>query len=342
MCKKCYSPKVPRTRDCDNCQEAKSSSLFNSSRSSTCNDCLSDPEYKRTCSKCNEDKTFMDHFPGYGNVCKKCYNKKPTAYKICKGCNKEKVKAEFRKAYEYCKECEDNGTKKEIKCNECGITKPSENFPPNRRKCRDCLRSHGREYRQTTTKAQEWYDNNKEKMASLQKNWYEDNKVDIRKKQSKRYYEDPEYKEIKLYRAKLSAFVHKKSHTCSFLRADHDLFINWMTHCFGDDMCMNNYPQIWHIDHVLPLDLRYRQKESAWCWQIIEEEDAFDILFAWFNTFPLPPSVNRTKGTTISYKHLIKHLRTLTAFVKENHIEKTPPYYHYVRVIRRIINELRK
>ena len=70
----------------------------------------------------------------------------PINNRVCYGCDKEKLKTDFR---------------------------------GNRAKCLECERADGRTYRQGETgkeKAVQWVENNQERMTQLQATWYQENK----------------------------------------------------------------------------------------------------------------------------------------------------------------------
>lgn len=339
VCRKCSYEPVIRKRSCTKCEQEKEVSSF-APRSVVCIECMEDPEVfvERECTKCNETKSLKDDFRKGSWICKKCQNKKQPVTRQCKGCGEIKKRAEYKKAQEYCLDCEGKGVSIEKTCRDCGETKSSDMFRPNRRKCTDCERSNGRNYRRVTTKAKEWAENNKERLTELQKDWYEANKPSIRERELKRMKEDPIFREIKNYRTCIGQFYRTKTKTSRDLATTKDNFLKWMEFSFEDGMTLENHRNGWHIDHVLPLELKFKYKPSEWCWKIIEEEDAFDCLYTWYNTFPLFPKDNRSKSQSIKGERLITHLKHLQEYIRQNKIQKDEHYFKYVNLVQKIVD----
>jgi len=267
--------------------------------------------------------------------------------KNCVGCNEEKDKKAFRRNQIICQECEVNP---EIvydkKCVDCGETKPSNNFREikvkgvsrgTRTECCDCEKKDGRNYRRTTTKAKEWVENNPEKMAALQKKSYEENKPLIRQQEKDRFENDPLFREIKTYRSVTSSFLLGRTKTNLKLGdITRQQFIDWLEFCFTDEMTVENHHKVWHIDHVLPLDMLKDNEENA----IIHEENARACIFAWYNTMPLTIKENRKKSSDISKEHLISHLKNLKSYHKQKKIQKTDGFYKYKKVTQKILDNM--
>lgn len=339
VCRKCsYKPTI-HTKSCVSCKKEKELSSF-TQRSDVCKDCMEDPEVylERRCTVCDEVKSLKDDFPKRSWRCKKCSNKKPSVNRTCKGCGESKKRADFKRGQEYCLLCENKNVSKEKTCRECGLVKPDDEFRPNRRKCKDCERKHGRNYRRTTTTAKAWAENNKEQMKHLQKEWYETNKPEIRQKERKRMQEDPIFREIKTYRTSMGKFYRGVIQQNHQVATNKDNFLEWLEFSFAEGMDFKNHGTEWQIDHVLPLELKFKYRPNEWCWKIIEEEDAFDCLYMWYNTFPLFSADNRSKSQTINGKVLIAHLKHLQTYIKHHKIEKDKNYFRYVNLINKIID----
>ena len=205
--------------------------------------------------------------------------------------------------------------------------------------CLDCERSSGREYRQSTTKAKEWADGNKNRMAELQSQWYEKNKSQIRRKE-REMKKDDQFRTVKSYRRCVGHFFNGDSKSNKHLAATRDNFILWLKFCFRDDMSLKNHHKVWHIDHVLPLDLLSDTCKTS-CVDIVRyNPDSQKLLFSWYNTYPLDKNKNRIKSNNVDVKTLSKHLRKLRKFLKANkNIEKDELYYSYVKLVRLVIED---
>ena len=266
--------------------------------------------------------------------------------KTCVGCNQEKDKKSFRRNQIICQECEVNP---EIvydkKCVDCGEVKKSNNFREiklkgvsrgTRTECNDCEKKDGRNYRRTTTKAAEWNEKNSERMAVLQKKRYEDNKPLIRQQEKERIISDPLFKEVKTYRTTISHLLAGKAKINQRLGGiTRQEFIDWLEFCFTDEMTIENHHEVWHIDHVLPLNMLKEDGNS-----IIHEEEARDCIFAWYNTMPLIIKENRKKSATISTEHLISHLKRLKSYHEQTKTQKTDGFYKYKKVTQKILDNM--
>ena len=264
-----------------------------------------------------------------------------TKEKECIACEETKSNGEFRRGQTVCKDCEnDPDVYYEKKCRDCSEMKPNDLFRKNRRMCLDCERSNGREYRQSTTKAKDWAGNNKERMTELQSQWYEKNKTKIRQKESARYAEDKQFRIVKTYRLSISQMLRgdlKRNKGLGLSRSD---YIVWLEFCFRDDMNLENHHEIWHVDHVLPLDLLNDTCKTKCVGIIRDNPDSQELLFSWYNTYPLEKVKNRIKSNNIDVKTLSKHIRKLRKFLKINKKEKDELYYNYVKLVRQIIKEM--
>jgi len=261
--------------------------------------------------------------------------------KDCIACKETKPNGDYRRGQLVCKNCEnDPNVYYEKKCRDCDEMKPNNLFRKNRKLCLDCERSNGREYRHSTTKAKEWTENNKERMAELQSRWYEDNKSKIRQKEYDRLDTDLQFRTVKFYRDSISRMLNGVTKSNKNLCITRDKYISWMEFCFKDGMSLENHHKVWHIDHVLPLDLLYDTCKTKCVGIIRSNPDSQKLLFSWYNTYPLDKDTNRIKSNNVDTKTLSKHLRKLRKFLKINkNVEKNELYFNYVKLVRQVIEE---
>jgi hypothetical protein len=261
--------------------------------------------------------------------------------KECIACEETKPNSEYRRGQPVCKECEnDPDVHYEKRCRDCNDMKSNDLFRKNRKMCLDCERSFGREYRQTTTKAKDWAEENKERMTELQSQWYEKNKKKIRQKESTRLKEDKQFRVIKSYRISISQMMRGEIKRNKGLGLSRCNYVIWLEFCFRDDMSLENHHEVWYIDHVLPLDLLLDTCKTKCVGIVRDNSDSQKLLFSWYNTYPLDKGTNRIKSNNVDAKTLYKHLRKLRKFLKANKKEKDELYYSYVKLVRQIIEEM--
>lgn len=262
--------------------------------------------------------------------------------KLCKKCSIEKTLDLFRvrngKLFSYCRQCECEinkelraRKKKEKlekdalikegkieaemkKCKSCGEEKLniSENFRPQRGKCLDCERASGRGYRTSEhgqEKSKQWNEENSERMKELQANYYMKNKKIIREKQKERYYNDPNYKLKKKIQRDIQLYIHhyinfgfKKNENLEFLNCNHEILIKWIKFSFQEGFTFGNYPELWHVDHVIPLGM------------FDLSDDSTHNVLNWRNISPLKGKENMNKKANIKQEQLQTHYTKLIEF----------------------------
>jgi hypothetical protein len=72
---------------------------------------------------------------------------------------------------------------------------------------------------------------------------------------------------------------------------------------------MDNYGDVWHIDHVIPLS-----KFD------LEKEENIELAFNWRNTMPLAANENLSKNNKILPQQIKEHFETLKTYHKDNNI----------------------
>ncbi len=236
------------------------------------------------CKKCGNDKG--NDFRKHRFVCRECDNK--TARN-----NWEKLKLKKKPDFIICVKCE----------------KTTSDFNINRKKCNDCIREYGRNYRQQKPeKAKTWSDNNKEKHKDLQNKWYIENKEIIRDKEIQKYKNDIDYKYIKNHRTYVrSLYVNEKKHEYkknkSYIDCSKTLFIKWIS--YQTNIKIQNA----ELDHVIPC-YTYKIK-------LFDKE----IVFTWMNIRIIDKQKNMKKNKYLNIKDLEEHREILHKFCTENNIE---------------------
>lgn len=141
-----------------------------------------------------------------------------------------------------------------------------------------------------------WYRENPEKAKQIRADYYQKNKENIKKKRVERYKNDIKFRITCILRGRLKESIRKyrdkgakyKS-AMVLLGCDMDEFIKYIESMFRDGMKWENYGDMWHIDHKMPINsFDMTNKE--------EQEKCFHYT----NLQPLLAKENLSKGCKIS------------------------------------------
>jgi hypothetical protein len=246
---------------------------------------------------------------------------------ICTVCKLDKGD-DFRKARKVCreccniKECEKRKLAKEkekpeyIICNVCKERKTD--FRINRGKCMDCEREHGRNYRKTTDKAKIWSENNRERMSELQHNWYDKNKKEIRKQLNERMSSDENFKEIMTHRHSLCRILRGVTNKSKYLNCNSKQLQDWLSFKFTEEMTLDNYGEVWTIDHVIPVNLVLRGT--------IEKDICFDYL----NLQPVLKNDNLRKNKHVTLEECQQHLEKVKKYIEIRNLDDECEYVNHL------------
>lgn len=291
------------------------------------------PPGTRKCYCCNRFLPDIK-FGGRGNKCSNC---RKGRYKTCKACGDAGDSSIFRRGQEICRTCEFKGAIVDRECRGCGETKPTSSYRPNSKTCSDCDRSHGRNYRRTTTKAKEWVQSNTARMAELQKDWYEKNKPEIRAKESEKLKTDPQHYQIKLYRSGVQAFIRKGLSFNKKLDIDRETFLEWTAFCNEEDIDFSDRPS-WNVDHVLPLDLLKDTTKSVEYASQVKKDGASHCIYLWMNVRPVKALANRKKNRFVQSEAILAHRKRLIEFTKSRPQLRTDDYFTYINACQHILD----
>lgn len=253
--------------------------------------------------------------------------------KICISCNETKTTNFFKRGQPICKDCENDGVIYDKLCKNCDNYKPSNTFRVNRKNCTDCERAFGREYRKNTTKAAEWVENNREKMSKLQHTHYETNKSKIREAEANRLKTDPFFRKIKSYRSTICSLLHNETQFNKQLNISRDNYVKWMSFRFENNMSIDNYVEIWQVDHVLPLNMIKTKNIDN-----IEISEDLSSLFLWFNTMPVLCAHNMKKNKYLDKEQLSNHIVMIDEFINENTHISTKELSAYKDIVQKILS----
>jgi hypothetical protein len=183
-------------------------------------------------------------------------------------------------------------------CKVCNIEKADDAFEARRNQCKECRKAIQRDYRRSNNKAQEWIEKNRERFAELQHNNYVKNKEKINEKYVERYANDPHFKKMRLYRRSMSSLVHGETKTSKHIDCDRDFFLEWLESAFTDEMTMENYGEVWVLDHVIPLDK-------------VKTDEDFVQIAKWWNIRPVTMKYNLVKNKYVDHDQALLHLANL-------------------------------
>jgi hypothetical protein len=204
-------------------------------------------------------------------------------------------------------------------CKYCNINHSKTNFRHNRLKCKDCEKVDGRNYRQSEygrEKSKLWNEQNRELLQNLQKQWFQRNKHDINLKNKERMSSDPVYKFLKNQRRRIQlALDNKQKKTIEYLGCNADDFYKWMCYCTNNEYSIEEHGIIWHIDHVIPIS-RFD----------LNNEGHQLLAFNWRNTTPLYATHNLRKNNHIMKTQIEEHLNKLKQYHIENNLELPQEY----------------
>jgi len=206
---------------------------------------MDDKPETKTCTKCSEEKIIADFQFRNGMPISQCRN--------CTNARKAYLKRMQRQLERQEKVA--NGEiliptdpENNFMCNGCHQEKSKDQFRKNRKKCKDCERAHGREYRRGDhgkEKAQKWVKENQERMTELQANWYQNNKPKINKKYVERCNIDPQFNLKKTMGRKLSKALlyynpYAENPKVEYLSCEFTHFVGWLEYCFTTKMTFEN------------------------------------------------------------------------------------------------------
>lgn len=124
--------------------------------------------------------------------------------------------------------------------------------------------------------------------------------------------DEPKEKFKRLIRTRIYILLRNKNknkHTIDYLGCNYDEYFKWIF-TINPDYNIENYGQVWHIDHVIPLskfDLNDVNQQL--------------IAFNWRNTTPLSSKENLSKNNKIITEQVKEHYNTLIEFHNNNNIE---------------------
>jgi Prasinovirus endonuclease VII len=246
------------------------------------------------CSKCDTEKPDSEFPKKNCKWCKDCKNKYE---KERRSKNREHQNALNKASYQKNKKTEKVlfNPNEQRKCTQCGKKKSLGDFHVHTQKgvlrseCKDCASKNRKQY----------YQDHKEAVVK-QTNEYKKEKMK----------KDPGFKlerklRCRIYKAFSSKSLKKSDRTWKYLGCTKDFFQEWIAYQLSDEMTIENYGSVWHIDHVKPCA----------SYDLNINEQAYEC-FNWKNCRPLLVSENLEKKDKVDEVIIEEHQKTVHKFQK--------------------------
>jgi len=276
------------------------------------------PENVKQCSKCGEMKN-PDRIVRNRNICKDCCNKKrkenydnivvsDTEEIICTVCNTAKNATLFIRNTKKCKDCNNNKRRNDYQeIEELRIKKRLEGI--NYKKKKKVIRDEIKLAELTKLEEEIGQDNTICKYCNEVKAKTRFRHNRLKCKDCER--DDPTEKLKRYVRTRIYNCLkgNKTKHAHEYLGCMPDEYLKWILFN-ASEFTLENYGQVWHIDHIIPLSK----------FNFNNEEDKF-MAFNWRNTMPLLAKENLTKNNKVLKPQIEQHLAALKSYHIENNIE---------------------
>ena len=274
---------------------------------------------ERCCSKCGEMK-HPDRIVRNRNICKDCCNLKKkenaknkvvdvSAQKMCVGCNIVKNATLFIKQdWNLCKDCNNVRRRKEYQENE-EVRKDKIEQAIKYKKRKKDIRDEIKKSDIEKLEAEIGQDNTICKYCKAVKSKTRFRHNRLKCKDCER--DDPLDKFKRYMRTRIYNCLkgNKTKHAHEYLGCTPDEYLKWILYK-TIDFTLENYGQVWHIDHIIPLSK----------FDFTNEQDKL-VAFNWRNTMPLLAKDNLSKNNKIVKPQIEQHLKTLKTYHIENSIE---------------------
>ena len=272
----------------------------------------------RCCSKCGEMKD-PDRIVKNRNLCKDCCNKKKnenyhnkvvddTEQIMCSVCNTSKNATLFIRGSKRCKDCNNIKRRNEYQeKEEVRVVKIEQ--ATNYKKRRKAIRDEVKLAEIKTLEEEIGQDNTICKYCNEVKTKTRFRHNRLKCKDCER--EDPFEKFKRYVRTRIYNCLkgNKTKHAHEYLGCSPDEYLKWILFN-ASEFTLENYGQVWHIDHIIPLSK----------FNFDNEQDKF-MAFNWRNTMPLLAKENLSKNNKVLKPQIEKHLVTLMEYHTEKNIE---------------------
>lgn len=237
--------------------------------------------------------------------------------KVCTCCNTTKSLTDFSR----------NGDNFKSQCKECRNLKAKEYRKENLQK----LRQKDKDYYECNKVARnafskKYCEDNKERILAYKKEYYEANKQNILEYHKNRKEERNQQKRERRKRDEIFALcealkvrIHrvlkdkKNDRSWNYIGCTKDFLKYWIESQFTVTMTWDNYGDIWHIDHVIPIALFK-----------LDNDISRHVCFHWSNLRPLYKTINLKKSKKVLIGDICEHNNTLMAFITNNGYQTLP------------------
>jgi hypothetical protein len=107
----------------------------------------------------------------------------------------------------------------------------------------------------------------------------------------------------------------KQKKTIEYLGCNAEQYFKWLKYNFNEQYTFENYGDIWHIDHVIPI----------YAFDMNNEQEQL-LALNWRNTTPLLAIDNLKKGKNICVIQLEQHYKNLVNYHIENNLDLPQEY----------------
>ena len=228
-------------------------------------------------------------------------------YKICIICNENKLLKDYSL----------NGANRRNQCKSCRVLIESlkrqnniEIFKEKDKKYyknnKEAILERNKDYRldnreQICQQKKEYYQNNKEEILE----YHQNNKEKRNEYKRNRMKNDVIFRISETLKVRIhDVLKYKKEETNSnLIGCSKKILKNWLEYQFNDSISWDNYGDVWHIDHVVPINF----------FDISNVNEQL-ICFNWTNLRPLDKTKNISKSDKIIESEIIVHINILKTF----------------------------
>ncbi len=201
-------------------------------------------------------------------------------------------------------------------CKRCDEEKNISEFPHKKNYCRLCQNWFCRDYKRRNREKisaynKEYKGDHKDEICDYNADYSIKNRDQIQKRQTAQHRErklvDKNYDLACKYRTYLNSFLKNKSKAFEkYLGCDHKTFLDWLKFNFDDNMTLENYGEVWHLDHVIPVSY----------FDLTDENKILEC-FNWSNIRPLHKLANQKRVNHLKEEEYLEHRIKVDKFIDE-------------------------
>jgi hypothetical protein len=199
-------------------------------------------------------------------------------------------------------------------CKECERTCALERYRKNRDKCIAKNKAYKEKNKDAIKeKRKEYLLKNKEYIKQRYKRYCEENRALIQR--IAREYRQNHSLNVRLrknFKSRIIESIKKNKTTMEYLGSTIQVVQDWLQFNFQDYMTWENYGEVWHIDHTLPVNL----------FDLTQDIDIY-MCFNWKNLMPLRKDINIKKHDNIWPIRVFNQEHRLMQFAKAYGVEES-------------------